>query len=287
LTDTNGSRMVDGMIAVVGAVAIDMIAVRERFLDGTSNPSDIRLGLGGVGYRIFSNLDAPRRFITALADDPISRWAREALEADGDASIQVVKGRNASPPLYLALMESGSLKVAASDLRIVEQSLAFDFVMRELGEPGAADFLVLDANLSPRLLAALVERYAAQTRVVFEPVSVEKTLRHAAALRDLFLMTPTIEEMKALAPSDIAAFMTARRIGNILLTRGSEGARLYAGTGVEDFPPAVILTASDTTGAGDLLLACLLSRLHEGASMTDAIASAMRTVEERLQKGML
>ncbi len=114
------------MIWVVGAVAIDMVAVREKFLDGTSNPSDIRLGLGGVGYRIFSNLGTPRRFITALASDPISRWAKEALEADGDVAIQEVKGRDARPPLYLALMESGSLKVAASDFRIVEQALTPD-----------------------------------------------------------------------------------------------------------------------------------------------------------------
>ena len=121
---------------VVGAVAMDMIAVRERFLDGTSNPSDIRLGLGGVGYRVFSNLGAPRRFITALADDPISRWAREALEADGDTAIQVVKSKDARPPLYLALMESGSLKVAASDFRIVEQSLPAQFVAQSIGEPG-------------------------------------------------------------------------------------------------------------------------------------------------------
>jgi len=61
------------MVFVVGAVAIDMVAVRERFLDGTSNPSDIRMGLGGVGYRVFSNLDCPRRFITALAADPVSQ----------------------------------------------------------------------------------------------------------------------------------------------------------------------------------------------------------------------
>ena len=67
------------MIVVVGAVSIDLIAVREKFLDGTSNPSDIRLGLGGVGWRIFSDLEAPRRFVTALARDPISRYARDAL----------------------------------------------------------------------------------------------------------------------------------------------------------------------------------------------------------------
>ena len=207
--------MVNDMIAVVGAVAIDMIAVRERFLEGTSNPSDIRLGLGGAGYRIFSNLEAPRRFITALADDPISRWAREALEEDGDVALQIVKGRNASPPLHLALMESGSLKVAASDLRIVEQSLSLDFVTRQLGEPGQGDCLVLDANISPQLLSSLVSRYASRTRVVFEPVSVEKALRHAASLRGLFLLTPTEEEMQALAAGEGASRRAApaRRAG--------------------------------------------------------------------------
>ncbi len=166
------------MIFVVGAVAIDMIAVREKFLEGTSNPSDIKLGLGGVGYRIFSNLDAPRRFITALGVDPISQWARQALEADGDVALQVVRGADAGPPLYLALMEKGSLKVGASDFRIVEESLSADFVISRLGDPGQKDFLVLDANLSPRLLADLTRRYADRTRVVFEPVSVEKAVRH-------------------------------------------------------------------------------------------------------------
>jgi len=275
------------MILVVGAVAIDMIAVREKFLEGTSNPSDIKLALGGVGYRIFSNLDAPKRFITALGADPISQWARQALEADGDVALQTVKGGDAGPPLYLALMESGSLKVAASDFRIVEQSLSADFVISRLGDIGQGDFLVLDANLSPRLLADLARRYADRTRLVFEPVSVEKALRHVEALHDLYLLTPTVEELRSLT-SDVHAFMAERRILNILVTRGSEGAQLYRREGgQEDFPPSAVVRAQDTTGAGDLLLAALLSRLHAGEEMAAAVRGAMSFVEGRLQRGAL
>lgn len=270
------------MIWVVGAVAIDMVAVRERFLEGTSNPSDIRLGLGGVGYRIFSNLETPRRFITALADDPISRWAREALEADGDAVIQELKGRDAGPPLYLALMESGSLKVAASDFRIVEQALTPEFVMGQVGSPGPSDFLVLDANLSPRLLAGLVQRYGEETRVVFEPVSVEKANRHVGALRNIFLTTPTLEE--AAVFGDLLRFMAARAIPHVLVTRGSMGSRLYADGRSEDFPPRVVVKARDTTGAGDQLLSFLLSYLHKGTDMRSAVRAAMDRVEEGLVK---
>ena len=276
----------EAMIWVVGAVAIDLIAVREKFLEGTSNPSDIKLALGGVGYRIFSNISAPKRFITALGADHISKWAREALEADGDVSLQVMSGGDAGPPLYLALMESGNLKMAASDFRIVEQALSADFVLNRLGDLGRKDFLVLDANLSPRLLAGLVGRYAEGTRVVFEPVSVEKARRHAESLHDLYLLTPTQEEINALA-EDIPVFMAERRILNILVTRGSEGACLYTAGAREDFSPSMVVKAQDSTGAGDLLLAALLSRLHEGEEMTAAVRASMIFVEEGLERGAL
>jgi sugar/nucleoside kinase (ribokinase family) len=263
------------MVFVVGAVAIDVVAIRERFLEGTSNPSDIRLGLGGVGYRIFSNLEAPRRFVTALGVDPI--------EEDGNVRIQEVTGREAGPPLYLALMESGSLKVGASDFRIVEESLSEDFVTRAIGDPGETDFLVLDANLSTGLLARLVSRYAARTRVVFEPVSVEKARRHLAALRHLCLTTPTSEELDALCPGDVQRFVSERSIDAVLVTRGEAGTRLYHGGSVTDFEPRVVVKARDTTGAGDQLLASLVSLLHEGRVLAEAVRGAMDRVEQRLQ----
>ncbi len=274
------------MVFVVGAVGIDLVAVRERFLDGTSNPSDIRLGLGGVGYRIFTNLETPRRFVTALASDPVSRWARETLESDGDVSILEVGGKEARPPLYLALMESGSLKVAASDFRLVEQALTPSFVERAVGDPGPSDFLVLDANLSPRLLAGLVERYGRQTRIVFEPVSVEKAAQHRSALRGLFLLTPTTEELESLGVGDVGRFLEDRGIQHLLLTRGAEGVRLFSGGssgGVIDFAPRTVVRAADTTGAGDLLLASLLNALHAGVDMPAAVRAAMDVVEKRLQ----
>ncbi len=273
------------MVIVVGALAIDLVAVRERFLDGTSNPSDIRMGLGGVGYRVFSNLDVSRRFITALGSDPISRWARQALEGDGDVVIQQVATGEAGPPLYLALMESGNLKVAASDFRIVEESLSPSFVDTHVGTPGPGDYLVLDANLAPALLEDLVKRHALKTHVVFEPVSVEKAKRHAESLRGIFLMTPTEEEMAALAPGDVTAYMAERQIEAILVTRGEKGACLYANGEQREIPPATVVEARDTTGAGDLLLAALLSRLHGGADLTAAVVAAMRDVEKRLMGG--
>ncbi len=281
------------MVVVVGAVSIDLIAVREKFLDGTSNPSDIRMGLGGVGWRVFSSLEAPKLFITALARDPISRYARKAMGEEGLVAVQEIADREARPPLYLALMEAGSLKVGASDFRIIERGLDLAFVRRRIGNLSAADFLVLDANLSPPLLAALVQEFGVRTRVVFEPVSVEKAIRHAAALHDLFLMTPTEEELSAIIPGGeeaILAFMRERSVANLLVTRGRSGTSLYGAAGAgpfgpEDFPPGLVVEASNTTGAGDLLLAHLLSRLHRGMPVGVAVREAMSAVESCLREG--
>lgn len=281
------------MVIVVGAVSIDLIAVREKFLDGTSNPSDIRLGLGGVGWRIFCGLETPRRFITALARDPISRYARDAMREMEGVAVQEIGDREARPPLYLALMESGSLKVAASDFRIVERSLDIRFVRRHAGRLSGDDFLVLDANLSPSLAASLVDEYAAVTRVVLEPVSVEKAARHAGAMHGLFLLTPTVEEREAIAPGGedaLVRFMRERNIAHVVVTRGKTGLSLYdrpdsPDGGRMDFAPGHLVATGDTTGAGDLLLASLLNGLHSGAPMRAAVRAAMDAVEDCLREG--
>jgi sugar/nucleoside kinase (ribokinase family) len=279
------------MIWIVGAVCIDLVAVRDKFLEGTSNPADIRMGLGGVGYRVFSNLDAPKRFITALASDPISRFAESALASEGDVAIQRVK--DAGPPLYLALMEGGSLKIAASDLRIVEQSLELPFVLGQIVNPVADDFLVLDANLSPSLVGELLRRFAGRIRIVFEPVSVEKAQRHSEVLSDLFLLTPTEEEMAALMgdrddidrAGELHEYAEARRIANIVVTRGKQGASLYARRAREDFLPTAVVVTRDSTGAGDLLLSFMLGWLARGLDMPRAIRRAMDAVEGWLGEG--
>ena len=103
------------MVWVVGALCVDAVAVKDRFIDGTSNPARITLVPGGVGYRIYRGLARPRRFITALGTDPLSAFAARALEGDGDAVVRTVE---ASPPLYMAFMESGRLKVGADPWKI-------------------------------------------------------------------------------------------------------------------------------------------------------------------------
>jgi sugar/nucleoside kinase (ribokinase family) len=271
------------MIRIVGAACIDFVARRDSFAAGTSNPSRIGVGLGGVGYRVYRNLSAPARFLTAVGDDPLSALVARELAADPSVAVRVVPA--AGPPVYLAMMERGRLAVGASDLAAVERLDEAD-ALAWIGEPAPGDLLVLDANLAPDLVGRLVDRYADRTGVVFEPVSVEKAARCRGVLHDLLLVTPTEEEAEALAGGgSLAAWIDERRIRHAVVTRGPGGADLHAAGTVRRFAPSRVVAAADTTGAGDRLLAALLEGLHGGLGMAAALRAAMETVETWLEKG--
>ena len=83
--------------------------------------------------------------------------------------------------------------------------------------------------------------------------------------------------------------MAERRIQNLLVTARERGDAIVSSEGRcrRTFRRRAVVQAQDTTGAGDLLLAALLSRLHAGEEMAAAVRGAMAFVEERLQRGAL
>lgn len=320
------------MIAVVGATAVDVVAHRKRFRAGTSNPSAIRWTPGGVGYRIWRRLPPPSLLLSAVGDDPAGRWlerrireqagrrrAGAARRAEGRAragarkAARLLRLPRHSTACYCALMASGRLLYGAADMAVIEGGLTLARLRAYLPSLGPADMLVLEANLSPRLVEELVRRYARWTRVVFEAVSVEKLLRHEPGLRDLYLLSVNEQEASALrgrvAPATkglewVGPFLARRRIAHLLVPRGRRGTRLYTlepgrGLRTASFAPARQVRAVDSTGAGDRLLAALLARLARAGSsgrggfaaaappVERLLPAAMREVERALEEGTL
>jgi len=322
---------------VVGAAAVDVLASRERFLAGTSNPATIRWAAGGVGFRIWRRLPGPKLLLSAVGEDPAGRWLEERLEAEarrsrrrgptGAAEAVLLRQPRHPTACYCAFMQTGRLLYGAADMRVVELGLTWPRLRPHLPALGRGDLLVLEANLAPALVRALLRRFASRARVVFEAVSVEKLLRHEAGLRDLYLLSVNEEEARALAgrvaphargTGWLAPFLRERRIEHLLVPRGRRGARLYACAAdgrlrTASFAPARVIGTRDSTGAGDRLLAALLSRLaHEGrapaaethrlgptgraaqaskaertAEVERALPWAMREVEKALEEGRL
>jgi sugar/nucleoside kinase (ribokinase family) len=289
------------MVCVIGASAVDAVARREHFLRGTSNPAEIRLAPGGVGYRIFSALPEPKMFITALGLDAPGNWLKERLQQEpGTVPLALAGYRSAC---YLALMEAGELLYGAADMAVIEEGLDWPRLAPHLPELGPADLLVLEANLAPALVQRLLERFAGATRVVFESVSVEKLLRHASVLRGLYLLSGNEEEIRGLAPDPggipggnpvgegwVQAFLERRGVDNLLVTRGGRGVRLHARSAPGkplELPPGRLVTTRDSTGAGDRLLAGVLSGLGRRQELPAAVASAMDAVEQSLEEKSL
>lgn len=292
------------MVYVIGAIAIDLIAVKKHFIAGTSNPARIRYSPGGVGYRIFHSLQTEKCFITALGSDPFSGWLKHLLSAERE--VKILKSKAYNSACYLALMESGRLKYGAADMRVIEEGLTFDFVVSALQQIKLKDFLVLEANLAPKLVAEIVEYYSDKCCLIFESVSWEKVLRHGSNLKDLYLLAANREEITfllsegktdtgkevsrseaCLADELIFSFLAQRKIKNILITSGSSGVSLYKSNQRLDYPPQIIVEISDTTGAGDRFLSILLSGLDRGSRLESEVPVAMRKVEKALEEGNL
>jgi len=243
------------MICIVGALAVDLLFHKDRFLKGTSNPASMRFVPGGVGYRIYSHLDSPKMLFTALGSDVFGKWLIENM--DQPQWLNTIFLDQYPTACYCALMQSGELLYGAAEMAVIEQGLSWARLRARLPELGAKDFLVLEANLAPKLVRSLIRHAGARTRVVFESVSVEKLLRHANNLRSLYLLSGNEAEVRALgewfaagrsdatesrdspsscgSPSGRASrsdrwvqdYLAQRRIEQLLVTRGRGGVRLY------------------------------------------------------------
>jgi sugar/nucleoside kinase (ribokinase family) len=274
-----------------------------------------------VGYRIYSHLESPKMLFTALGSDVFGKWLIEKLVQP--QWVNPIFLDQYPTACYCALMQSGELLYGAADMAVIEQGLNWERLRARLPELGARDYLVLEANLAPELVRSLIRHAGTKTRVVFESVSVEKLLRHAENLKNLFLLSGNEREVRALgewfAPANrtsenrtsrsagwVQDFLEQRSIERLLVTRGRRGVRLYQRESVHgvdsgggpgdrraggrkpiDIQPERIIEAADTTGAGDTLTSAYLEALERDTDAADALRRAVRSVETSIEEGTL
>jgi sugar/nucleoside kinase (ribokinase family) len=280
------------MIYVVGAFCLDIIVEGDEFLDNTSTPGRISVRPGGVGYNIYGHIQGAKRLITAVGNDTFSDFVRSFVSSDwgdpGDSGKIILHSLDAPPPLYVAFMEKGELKTAASQMDAVEQALDATTIMSELQNVNSGDIVILDANLHPVVMADVVDQLRGRCRIIFEPISSAKAARHVEHLSDIFLLTPDRREFEVLLESTdppdeaVLKYLADRRIDFLLATRGKEGARLYDSGSRVDFAPNTCLEISDSTGAGDMLTALLAEEIALGTEPYDAVPGCMAKVEAML-----
>jgi pseudouridine kinase len=288
------------MICIVGALAVDILIHKEHFRKGTSNPASMRFTPGGVGYRIYSHLDSPKMLFTALGSDVFGKWLVEKVAEP--QWVNPIFLDQYPTACYCALMQSSELFYGAADMAVIEQGLTWERLRARLPDLGDRDYLVLEANLAPDLVRSLIRHAGKRTRVVFEGVSVEKLLRHAENLKNLYLLSGNEAEVRALgnwfadgrgnaagssrSPGWVQEYLSQMRIEELLVTRGRRGVRLHRRSERRpvDIAPQRVIETADATGAGDTLLSAYLEALGLEADTPSALRQAVRSVERSIEE---
>jgi pseudouridine kinase len=255
-------------VVVLGAATMD---IKGRTLNplnpGTSNRGHIRLSLGGAARNVAENLarlGVPTSLLTAVGDDAFGMEIVQRTAAAGvDTSGFLVLPDQRSATYTAILDDTGRMVVSVDDMHICE-ALTPQYVRVHAGLLRRARMIVLDANLSPRSLSAvLAVAKQAKVPVCVDPVSMELAERVKPHLCDYAIVTPNGHEAAVLCDSPVntlaQAALAARKlvacgVRIVVITLGQEGL-FYATAQTQGHIPATRCPVVDATGAGDALTA--------------------------------
>ena len=280
-----------GPVVVAGGLNTDILSRSGAPLrSGTSNPAHTTFSPGGVGRNLAHNLaglGVPTRLLGVVGDDAFGEGLLRLTAASG-VDVSGVLRRSGPTGSYLAVLnERGELVHGLSSMALTA-ALAPADAQAWVSALDTASALLVDANLSPALIAFLLEAAARRgVPAVLEPVSAPKAERLRPLLspaRPLWLLSPDRAELAALTGLDLlgaddAALLEASRqlrqagAEAVLLTLGERGSWLV-GEGAPLHTPAYQAQVRDVTGAGDALLAGLIAALWHGQVWPGALRQA-------------
>ena len=282
-------------VVVVGASCVDIKGqATGKIVPGTSNPGQIRIGIGGVGRNIaeaLGRLGVKVALISAVGDD---EWGRDILRRTrrGGVDIRHVKVcRQARSAAYLTVVdENGERLISIYNIDILGQiDGRYLFERRRLFRQ--ARMVVADGNLSANALQSLfrlAERY--RVPLALDPTSAVLAERLRPHLPRFRLVTPDVAEAEVLSGLSIRDEMDAMRAAQAIVAAGVEVAIVtmaeqgacYATSQVAGRVPAIRTEVVDRIGAGDVLTAAvvfgLLNELPVDEAVRLGVAAAALTI---------
>ena len=281
------------MTTVVGGINMDIgarsfAALRER----DSNPGQISVRPGGVGFNIARNLALLGEQVTMLSavgeDEYAPRIRRECRRYGvADDAVRIVPGERTSVYLYIAGPD-GDMALAVNDMAVTER-IDGDYLATQADRLQTADAVVVDANLTEETLRCLTEQVTAP--VFADGVSAAKVRRLAPSLERLYAlkvneyeaqMLTGIEARDEEALRRMAESIADRGVRNVFLSLGGEGLLAFDGRSFTRLP-APEGAPRDTTGGGDAMTAGLVRAYRAGmtaaAGAAFALAAASLAVE--------
>lgn len=233
---------------VISCINVDICGKSSvEFRLNDSNPGKVTRSLGGVGFNIARNLalaGVQVEFLGAIGCDAnTSSIVSECSEFGIDIS-HILKLSDCGNSTFLYLCgPDGEMVGAVNDMGISAQ-VTDRYIKRHLDCIGAADCVVIDANLPESTLAFIAAN--CKPPLFADGVSCAKVGRLGAILGSFYALK--VNEM------EYGILDNATRCPRVYVTSGSAGARLIAKGGIVS-EPAVPVEVVNSTGGGDAFFA--------------------------------
>lgn len=272
-------------VVVVGGANVDIQGrIDAAAIAGDSNPGRVTRSPGGVGRNIAHGVAAlgiETALITALGDDVDGHWIAEIT---GAAGVDLADAVWSSKPtaIYLAVLdETGELALAVNDMAILgelDRAVVDDRWARIV----AADVVAVDCNVEAETLAAVAD---CGRPLFVDPVSAAKAHRIDGVLDRVHTIKPNRSELAALTGRPVAdaesveiaaRSLLDRGVGRVVVSLGVTGVIAVEPGGTIAMPPPVVVEPiGSVTGAGDALLAGLVSAHLRGLDTAASLRSAL------------
>lgn len=276
----------DRFVVALGAANMDITgSALHPLAVGDSTPGRIRSAAGGVARNVAENLarlGRDVRLLSAVGDD---LYGRALLEHTRRAGVdvqgcQVLAGQATST--YLSVHgPDGDMAVALNDMGILAQ-LTPERLAAHAGLMRHAGAVLVDCNLSEEALAWTVA-HAGDAPLFAEPVSAFKCRRLLPWLERIHTIKANRLEAQALTGLAIdddggvveaARWLHRRGLRQVVLSLGARGAYWSEHDGTSGWQLAPPATVVNTTGAGDALMAGLVSCFLDAAPLAEAVVFA-------------
>jgi len=271
-------------VVVIGAACLDIKGrIPGQVHQGTSNPGNVRITVGGVARNIAENLarlGTRATLLAVVARDPFGHQIVKHTGAAGVDVSQVLFSREQHSSAYLAVVDGeGSLTAAVDDTALISELTArYVYDRRRLFR--GARMVVVDAN-TPVQTTETVIRLARTYNVplCLDPVSFDLAQRYRDQVTNFQLLTCGGMEAGALfgrpvtcrrEAAAVARGLVAAGMSVVLINLGPAGV-VYASTENNGYAPAIQCEIVDPTGAADALTATVIYGLVNGISLDEAV----------------
>ena len=274
-------------ITVFGAANVDITGFPDgKLVYKDANIGSMKTTAGGVGRNIAENLkhlDFEVELISVFGDDPLSNFLIKDCQNKGLKIARSLFLKNMLASTFIAILDhQNDLAVGISAMQLYDD-LEDSWFISNLPHQIDAEYIILETNLSSKILQKIVEKYP-DKKFVLDTVSGKKALRAKAILKHLHLLKTNLLEAEMMSGikvkndkdlEKLVSYFISQGVDKVFITLGKQGVIYGTKDFIEQQKP-VKAEVKNTIGAGDSFVAGLVYAdiLHK--SIKDMATYGMR-----------